>query len=94
MTWHHKYIDDPTEAFNESGEYIARMDILYLVPGTKDAAIYSRLDKQSGGMHYYFTPGAGAIAMTFKATPCEKPLQADVGALLIGDHNLLEHLYP
>ena len=94
MTWHHKYIDHPTEALIESGKYQKSLEAVLLLSRAPDAAIYSRIDVGTGGMHYYFTPAAASVANAFNARQCAKPSRADVGGLLIGDQNLLARLYP
>ena len=94
MTWHHKYIDDPTEALIESGKFQQLLEGFLLLSRASDAAIYSRMDVGTGGMHYYFTPAAASVANAFSANQCSKPSRADVGGLLIGDQMLLGRLYP
>ena len=94
MIWYHKYIDDPSEAFIESGKYQKSLEAILMLPGSSDAAIYSKIDIGTGGMHYYFTPAASAVATAFNATQCVKPSRADIGGLLIGDQTLVGRLYP
>lgn len=94
MQWFHKYIDDPSAAFSECDRYQAAMEALFLLSGTRDAAIYSRLDNASGGVHYYFTPTAKRVATSFNATPCQKPSRDEIGSLLVGDMTLIDRLYP
>lgn len=94
MTWHYKYIDDPSKAFIESGKYQESLEVFLRLTRTSDAAIYSKIDAGTGGMHYHFTPAASAVAMAFNATQCPKPSRAAIGGLLIGDQSLLGRLYP
>ena len=94
MSWHYKYIDDHVAAFSESGLHLAAMEALFLLPGTDDAAIYSRLDLQTGGVHFYFTPDAKSVATTFGAIPCAMPSRSDLKSLDIGSQSLIDRLYP
>ena len=38
MTWHHKYIDHPTEALIESGKYQKSLEAVLLLSRAPDAA--------------------------------------------------------
>lgn len=92
--WHHLYIDDPTVAFVTSDKM--KQSTLAVLRATKnyDAALFSRLDIETGGVHFYFAPGAVAIAKAFKASPCEKPTRTTAGGLLSGDQGAIARLFP
>jgi len=93
MTWNYKYIDDPSAAYAESTRYLSAMTAVLLLPVAQDAAIYSRADDVTGGMHYYFTPAASNVASKFGACPCSKPSRSEIGGLLVGDQTLINRLY-
>ena len=94
MSWHHKYIDDPTTAFHESKQFMDAIEAAMLHAPSMDIALYSKLDISTGGINYYFTPAAEQIAKAFSATPCEKPSRVNIGSLLVGDQTLILRLYP
>lgn len=93
MSWHYLYIEDPKTSFVESGKFIDAMHAFFIVSGQKDDAIYAKQDFQTGGTHYFFTPQAQPVAITFGAKPCSKPSR-DGLSLLVGDQTLVDRLYP
>ena len=94
MTWHRVYIDDPQDSFVRSGAFTDAMFALGLARHGSGAAIYVFHDHRTGGDHYYFAPGAQAVALTFGAQTCNKPAQQALGVFLVGDPQLLLSLYP
>ena len=94
MEWHHKYIDNPTLALVESRQYMDAITPFFAVQeNQRTCAIFARLDEETGGVHYYFTPAAKPIAIAFKAEPCNKPTKSEIGSLLVGDSTLINRLY-
>lgn len=94
MSWYHKYINHPTVALHESRQYMDAITPLFLIQeNQRDCAIFSRLDENTGGVHYYFTPKAEVIALAFHATSCNKPSKNEIGGLLVGDATLISRLY-
>lgn len=70
MSWYHKYINHPTVALHESRQYMDAITPLFLIQeNQRDCAIFSRLDENTGGVHYYFTPKAGNC-ISIHATSC------------------------
>lgn len=94
VTWYYLYIDDPQASFLRSGEFTTAMNALGLGSDGSNAAIYAAFDWQTGGVHYYFTPGASAVALMFAARPWNIPSRQALGDLLVGDTKLVERLYP
>lgn len=93
MTWYYKYIGDPTEAFSASNLYMDAMELAQFTNRNDDAALYSRLDRRTGGVHFYFTPEASLEAINFNAQVCATPTLDDIGGLLIGDQTLINRLH-
>lgn len=91
--WCHLYIDDPSVAFVTSTQMMKEHFELLAASGNMDCAIFSRIDNETGGMHYYFTPAAVSIASAHGADQCEKPLRRDIGSLLCGDQTVIGRLY-
>jgi hypothetical protein len=58
------------------------------------AAVFSRYDLAANVVTWYFTPEAEAIAQTFKASPCLKPVPEEGFGLLCGDARSWEHHFP
>ena len=94
MSWYHIYIGEPHTSFSRSGEFNEAMNALGLARGNSGAAIYVFHDHQTGGDHYYFTPGAKAAALTFAASSCNRPARQALGVFFAGDSKLLFSLYP
>lgn len=90
--WHNLYIEDAKTACATS--LIISEECMALIIATQaiDCAIFSRID-DSGGMHYFFTPPASAIAKRHHANQCEKPSRQDIGGLLCGDQTIIARLY-
>jgi hypothetical protein len=91
-SWHYLYIDDPTQALLTSRRFADAVYWADIASRSGDAAIFSRVD-DDGGMHYYFTPAAQAVAEAFGAAACSKPDRKDLGGLLVGDKTLITRLY-
>lgn len=51
-------------------------------------SVFSRLDRETGGTHFYFPPEMEALAVQHGASPCQKPSKQEAGGLLFGDHAL------
>lgn len=93
MTWHYKFIEDPSTAYSETHLYIAAMQLLQITNPHNNAAIFSRIDQELGGVHFYFTPEASSVAKKFNAEQCEMPTKSIIGGLLVGDQTLIDRLY-
>ena len=91
--WHYLYIDDPNTAYFESKRFMEAVSAHMSTSGDNDIAVFSRLDKQTGGVHYYFTPLAKAVAVAHGASPHEKPSKQEAGGLLIGDQTVIDRLF-
>jgi hypothetical protein len=91
--WYYLYIDDPNTAFVESSKFMEAILALMATSGNNDTAVFSRLDKHKGGVHYYFTPSAKAVAVAYGASPCEKPSTQEVGGLLAGEQTVIDRLF-
>lgn len=94
MSWYYVYIDDPQVSFVRSGEFCDAMNTLGLAAHGSGAAIYVFHDHQTGGDHYYFSPSAQAVALSFGLSSNVKPAQQALGVFLAGDPQLLRSLYP
>ncbi|MCC7100283.1 MAG: hypothetical protein IT500_11905 [Rubrivivax sp.] len=92
--WHHLYIDDPNEAYITSKKMMEATMAALMASGDNDTALFSRLDIQTGGVNYYFTPSAASVARMFGAKPCDKPTWAVAGGLLVGDQGIFERAFP
>lgn len=90
--WHYLYIEEPNTALAESRKFMEAIFALIAATGNNYVAVFSRLDK-TGGVHYYFTPPAKAVAVAYGASPCERPSKQEAGGLLVGDQTLLDRLF-
>jgi len=77
--WYYLYIDDPATAHAASSEFQKAIFAVWAVTDNYDATVFCRLDGDSGGVHYYFTPAAKSVALVHGASPCEKPSRQEVG---------------
>jgi hypothetical protein len=92
IMWYYLYIDNPNEAFMQASKFMEAIFALR-VSGNKDAAVFSRLDEYTGGVHYYFTPSAKSVAVAYGANPCEKPSKQEMGGLLVGDQTIIDRFF-
>jgi len=83
--WHHLCIDDPNDALQLSNALLQESLPLAAAVGIGGFRIWSRLDKHTGGVHFYFSPEASSLAARHGAQSCEPPSREDLGSLLFGD---------
>jgi hypothetical protein len=94
MSWHYLYIDDPIASLKRSGEFCNALIAAGLSFDGSNAAIYAHFDLQKGGVHYYFSPGAIAVALMFGAVSQNQPAREAIGEFVEGDRTLIDRLYP
>ena len=85
--WHYIYIDDRKKA-QLAAEPMMNATRAFIdgdLVANKDAALFSRYDQVTGGVHYYFSPQAASVARGFDAVPCDKPSREELGKILSGD---------
>lgn len=90
-TWRHIYIADHREAFSTSGA-IHKQILAAMLSGATSAAVFSRLDRERGGTHFYFNAAASTVAAMHGATPCPAPTLEQAGGLLIGEASAKDEL--
>ena len=91
--WHYLYIQDPKKAYLVSTEFMQPVSLLANTQSHRDAAVFSRLDQLTGGMHYYFSPQAESVALQYGTASCEKPSRENLGNLLAGEYSVIARLY-
>lgn len=90
-TWRYAYIDNPQEALSASGKMREQV-LAAVLAGATSAAIFSRIDPEHGGTHFYFNAAAGAVASAHRATPCPPPTLKQAGGLLAGNASVKDEL--
>ena len=91
--WHHLYVEGTDRAYGVSTAIHRAMFIL-LAAGEKDAAVFSKINDEHSGTHFYFSPQAEQVAAAFNATPCDTPpLRQEVGGLLSGEQTVINRLF-
>ncbi|MCW5626861.1 MAG: hypothetical protein KIT73_19240 [Burkholderiales bacterium] len=61
---------------------------------SNNAAVFSRFDRSTGQMIFYFTPAAAHVGIRFGAAECNQPTRRDAGMLRFGqDLDLIERLF-
>lgn len=83
--WSYLYIRDFKE-FTDVSDVI-RESLSTLKSGTDDQVhVFPRLDGVTGGVHYYFSPGAKEVAELVGATKCDvAPFEIRQGQILVSD---------
>jgi hypothetical protein len=89
--WHQMSIvagwNDPTEKLFEVFPFA-----LASSPNAREMAVFFR--DEGGGLYtLFFPPAAATLAQSFGATPCEKPVAADIG-VSVGDAGSLRVWFP
>lgn len=91
--WHHLYVEGTDRAFDVSTA-IHKAIFVLLAAGVKDAAVFSKINDEHSGTHFYFAPQAQVIAVAFKASPCDTPTsRQEVGGLLCGEQTVINRLF-
>ena len=90
-SWFHLYDDGVDSSYRLSG--LLQEQALALTMIKQNVSVFSSLDRQTGGTHFYFPPEAKNLAIQHGADPCEKPSKEKIGGLLFGDQTLLDRLY-
>jgi hypothetical protein len=83
--WHHLYVDDPDEAFAFGNRLLQEALQLAARIEAPAPSVWTRLDRETGGVHYYFSPPAEALARAHGASACALPSRDDLGSLLFGE---------
>lgn len=83
--WHHLYIDDATTAQALSLRLYDEHFAALVLRRDPESAIFSRLDVETHGVHFYFTPAASGLAMAHGASPCGPPTRQEAGGLISGE---------
>jgi hypothetical protein len=96
-TWFYKNLGDAMMAGQPSDEIREAFLLLFDAAGNpEDMAVFTRSDSE-GRLHcevsVYFSPSSAAVAKTFDAQPCDKPLRTGLD-LLAGDKNCWSALFP
>lgn len=91
--WHHLYIDHPDDAHIATGTIQKSASAVMLATGNKNVAVFSRIDDEKPGMHFYFSPAASSVARGCGAATCGKPAKEEVGSLLFGDQTVIPRLF-
>lgn len=89
--WHHLFEETQTSELSDSIH--KTMFALLAVTWNLNAAAFSRFDPNTGGVHYYFSPGAENIAKVHGAIACEKPSLKEAGGLFHGDQTVMKRLW-
>jgi|GEM_PF-1892860 len=91
--WYYMYIEDSVKAFARLKEIREQLFKLMATSGDRKVAIFSKYDKDTGGVHYYFSPSSREVALAHRAIPCEQPSRQQAGSLLFGDQDMVEKLF-
>lgn len=91
--WYCLFIQDTSRADALSLKLSDDFFQFQLIHPNRDAAIFLRIDKMTGGAHFYFSPGMELIASSNGASQCERPSSDERGKLLAGDEIRVARLY-
>lgn len=90
-SWYHIYSNEVSSAYQLSG--LLQKQALAMAAIRPGVSVFSRLDRETGGTHFYFPPEMNALAVQHGASPCQKPSKQEVGGLLFGDHALPDRFH-
>lgn len=93
VIWHHLFVEDPDKTMAMAESIHRAMFAFLAVSKDLDAAAFSRIDQDTGGVHYFFSPAAERVAKKYGAMPCEDPSMQEAGGLLFGDQTVIKRLY-
>jgi hypothetical protein len=95
-TWHCKEVGDGVAAFqpamNLHQAFLAMAQASGGVPA--NIGVFSYYDLHANIVTWYFSPEATALAKTFGAIPCDKPVPSEGFGLLVGDARSWEAHFP
>ena len=93
--WHSKELGNGVDALAPTNEIQQAFIPLYAMKGQPvDMAIFTRYDLERNIVTVYFSPAAEELAKTYNAAPCEKPKRENRLALIVGNPECWNALYP
>ena len=83
MKWYYLYEGDISRAYALSGS-IQKQALALSILGN-NVAVFSRLDRKTGGTHFYLTPGMESVANTLGFKRADKPSHIEAGGILFSN---------
>jgi hypothetical protein len=92
-TWYCKELGNGVASF-EPAEKIQAAFRRFVHDDPLEMAVFSHHDGKNHVVTAYFSPAAEALALTFGATPCGKPVHIDRLSLLVGHGSSRQTHFP